>query len=309
MREYINNFNIKEEIKRINYKKYKYVLVFFIIVLSLLLYSRYISTSGLIVKEYKIESDTLPIEAHGFKIVHLSDIHYGSTINKNRLEAIVEEINLLKPDIVVLTGDLYDEVDINTEDIIEVLSKIEVSVAKYAISGNHDYVRNDYHEVIEASGFINLDNTYDLIYYGGYEPILIAGMSTNLLGPSFDKLATTFDYLNSFKNIEGLSEEQITSLKEDEPKYKILLVHEPDFIEDYDYEQFDLILAGHSHNGQVRLPFTGALHIPNGAKKYYEPYYDLGESQLYISSGLGTSTIDFRFFNKPSINLYRITKK
>ena len=121
-------------------------------------------------------------------------------------------------------------------------------------------------------------------------------------------MAKCENYLKQFKgNDQTKSEEEIKLLKEKEPKYKILLLHEPDFIEDVNYQEFNLILAGHSHNGQVRLPFIGALYTPDGSKKYYDEYYDLGKSKLYISSGLGTSTINFRFFNRPSFNFYRLT--
>ncbi len=85
-------------------------------------------------------------------------------------------------------------------------------------------------------------------------------------------------------------------------------MHEPDFINEIDYNTFNLILAGHSHNGQIRLPFIGAIILPPGAKKYYKEYYKLNNTDLFISSGLGTSNLDIRLFNKPSFNFYRITK-
>ena len=73
--------------------------------------------------------------------------------------------------------------------------------------------------------------------------------------------------------------------------------------------KFNLILAGHSHHGQIRLPLIGAIILPDGAKKYYNGYYEFNKTKLYISNGIGTSTINFRLFNKPSFNLYRITNK
>ena len=84
-------------------------------------------------------------------------------------------------------------------------------------------------------------------------------------------------------------------------------MHEPDNIK-YTSD-FDLVLAGHSHNGQVKLPYIGAIFTPNGSKKYYDEYYKVNKSDLYISGGLGSSILNLRFFNKPSINLYRITNK
>ena len=85
-------------------------------------------------------------------------------------------------------------------------------------------------------------------------------------------------------------------------------MHEPDYIKDFDHTKFDLILAGHSHNGQIGLPLIKDLILPHGAKKYHNAYYKLNNTYLYISSGVGCSTLNFRLFNKPSINLYRIQK-
>ena len=92
--------------------------------------------------------------------------------------------------------------------------------------------------------------------------------------------------------------------------YKIILVHEPDISDNIvDNYNVSLILAGHSHNGQIRLPVIGAMYTPPYAKKYYDEYYNIGNTDLYISSGIGVSTINYRLFNRPSVNFYRINKK
>ncbi len=83
-------------------------------------------------------------------------------------------------------------------------------------------------------------------------------------------------------------------------------MHEPDYIDDLTDNKFDLILAGHSHAGQIRTPF-GGIFIPEGAKKYHNSYYRLENSDLYISNGLGVSNYNFRLFNTPSYNIYRLT--
>ena len=102
----------------------KFLIIFTLVIIALLLYSRFCATKGLVTKEYKITNSNIQDNFHGFKIAHISDIHYGRTTDKNDLEKIVNEINLLKPDIVVLTGDLIDkdtELDETTKnEIIEV---------------------------------------------------------------------------------------------------------------------------------------------------------------------------------------------
>ena len=282
-----------------NHPLLKIMFAILLILFSLLLYSRFISTSGLKIKEYKIVNTNIPDTLNGFKIVHISDIHYGRIINSKRLEQIVERINLINPDIVVLTGDLIDrDTQLTEEDsqiLIDILSKINVTIDKYAIKGNHDYFFESWENIIIKSGFVNLNNTYELIYKNGYTPILITGLSS----------------MSDSRNIQERYAELTEEIKEKEIQsiYNILLVHEPDVVDTIDIQNYQLILGGHSHNGQVRLPVIGAIVTPDGAKKYYDEYYRINNTDLYISSGLGTSQLDFRFFNKPSFNFYRITNK
>lgn len=282
-------------------KKEKYILKKFIITLIILLfsfllvilYSYFIGSLGLKVKEYNIKNSNIPDEFYGLKIIHISDIHYGYHFNKERLTKVVKKINELNPDIVVLTGDLVDNEISNSQEteLIEELSKIEVSISKYAIKGNHDYNLENWEYIIEASGFININDTYDIIY-GNNSNIMISGISTNLYGKT-----NINDKLNSSKKF----------LEENNINYKILLIHEPDYIDEIKDISYDLILAGHGHNGQVRLPIIGAIYTPKGAKKYYKEYYKTESSDMYISSGLGTTIMNLRLFNTPSINFYRLT--
>lgn len=291
---------VKEK-KPFNYKKLIIsILIFILVVSSLLLYSRYIGTSGIFINEYKIINKNLSNDFYGFKIVHITDIHYGRTINKKELNDLVEKINLVKPDIVVLTGDLIDKGSDMTDKDIKIISKafskIDATIGKYAIKGNHDYKYKKWDILMENSGFINLNDKYELIYGNENDYILLAGMSTNIYGKKNieDKVKIYEDFINN---------------SEIKPNYSILLMHEPDFIDSFNYNNYNLVLAGHSHNGQVRLPFIGAIVKPNYGKKYYDNYYKLKNTDLYVSSGLGVSEVNFRLFNRPTFNLYRLTNK
>jgi len=284
--------------------KYKKLIITLLIltltITSILLYSRYIGTSGIFINEYKIVNKNLSNDFYGFKIVHITDIHYGRTINKKELNDLVEKINLIKPDIVVLTGDLIDkESDITDKDIkiiSKAFSKIDATIGKYAIKGNHDYKYKKWDILMENSGFINLNDKYELIYGNENDYILLSGMSTNIYGKKNieDKVKIYEDFINN---------------SEIKPNYSILLMHEPDFIDSFNYNNYNIVLAGHSHNGQVRLPFIGAIVKPNYGKKYYDNYYKLKNTDLYVSSGLGVSEVNFRLFNRPTFNLYRLTNK
>lgn len=267
------------------------IIVIIVIILGFALWSRFISTSGLIIKEYTVENDRIPNEFDGAKIIHFSDLHYASTILENELIEIVEKINEYKPDIVIFTGDLFDKnYKVTTEDIEIVtknLSKIKASLGKYAVTGNHDYEYDGYKTIIKDSNFKLLNNSYELIFNKGNTPILISGVPSS---------------------IKEKNELEFLSINDELTYYNIFLAHEPDTLSKVRQYNIDLMLSGHSHGGQVRLPFIGALFTPIGSKMYYDEYYKVDETDLYISSGIGTSALKIRFLNKPSINLYRLSK-
>jgi len=119
----------------------RWVKVTFILIIigcTLFLYSRYINTKGLKVKEYAVIDSLLPSNFYGLKIIQISDIHYKITTTKEDLEKMVKEINLLKPDIVILSGDLFDSnikyEDNDYEDISKILKSIDYTISKYAIN-------------------------------------------------------------------------------------------------------------------------------------------------------------------------------
>lgn len=297
MNESKKEIKINEQLKENKKTKSKKIIkiLFFIIfiLIIILLYSRFIGTKGLKVKEYKIVNENFTDNFYGLKIVHITDLHYGNTTNNSDLKKIVDKVNLIKPDIIVFTGDLLDK-ELNNEELEEfksTLNNMKSNIKKYAANGNHD---ENFSEILKETGFTDLNNNYDSLYNSNNSVILFSGINTN------DDINDAIKNINNF-----LSDEQNTN----NIIYKIMLMHEPDKILDFDYNNYDLILAGHSHNGQITIPFIGSLYKPNGSKKYYKDYYELEGTKLYISGGIGTSTLKFRLFNKPSINLYRLTSK
>ena len=110
----------------------KWMMIIFIILLIKIIYARYIGTAGLITKEYTIEDD-LPESFDGLKIVHFSDLHYNRAITLKKVKDIIKEINLIKPDIVVFTGDLIDkDAEITTKDYTKLTTELRNINAKYA---------------------------------------------------------------------------------------------------------------------------------------------------------------------------------
>jgi len=267
----------------------KIIITLIIIMALLILYSRYIATTGLITKEITITNEKLNEDFDGIKIVHFSDLHYKRIINKKRINKIIDEINLINPDIVVFTGDLIDDDSvINEEDInylIEILEKINSKYGKYAVLGNHDYSINieTIRKIYANSSFTLLENSYDIIYSKNNQKLYIGGISTG-----------------------EFNESVLENIYLEEDIFKILLLHEPDFIDNLKNLNIELALAGHSHNGQINIPYIKKIFLPVNAKNYYKEYYKVNSTDFYISSGIGVSRYNFRLFNTPSINFYRI---
>ena len=281
---------------------FKIVIICIIVFILFIVYARFLGTKGLVVKEYSIQTNKLNEKYDGFKIVHFSDVHYGSTVFINDIKSIVNRINNQNPDVVVFTGDLFEDgvtiSDDNLNQLFEELNKIKANINVFAVPGNHEYKNKEYYnKALEQLNWKFLTNTYELVYNDTNQPIVFMGVDDYSYGDPVYKEA--YQYLNEMTK----------------DYYSVLLLHEPDqidhlndFTEDTDYT-FDLALAGHSHLGQVRLPFIGAIWTPQGAKKYYDEHYKLDNKDLYISGGIGESMLNLRLFNKPSITVYRFYTK
>lgn len=285
----------QEEVKESHKGKIISIIFFIILLVTLLfLYAKYVGIKGLIVKEYRVESNILTSNFSGIKIVHFSDLIYNSTVDKNDVKELVSRINELKPDIVVFTGDLvnknkkYKNEDI--EFLEEQLLNIEATIGKYAVYGDADYSFEDYKTIMEKAKFNILNNSYDEIFYKNNDSMFIVGL------PSSSKEEVKFEEAFSF-------------YKEDEKrKYIIVLAHDGKTIkllDDTTYE-VDLVLGGHSLNGSVVVPYYGGIFLDDLADKYYQEHYSKGITDIFISSGIGTNKYPYRIFNKPSFNLYRL---
>ena len=279
-------------------KIFKWLIIVFSLIVFVIIYARYIGTMGFITKEYTLYDEKVPQGFDGMKIVHFSDLHYNRAISISKIKKIIKEINLINPDIVVFTGDLIDK-DVNLtsddyEELTKLLKDINAKYGKYSVMGNHDIKKNKDKviEVFNDSDFKYLENSYDIIYSNNADKIFIGGIGDVIYKE--DDVDKTMEYFDDKDDID----------------YRIILVHEPDIsdkiVDDY---SVNLILAGHSHNGQIRLPIIGAISTPVKSKKYYDEHYVIDGTDLYISSGIGVSTTNFRLFNHPSINFYRINKK
>lgn len=277
----------------------KWLLIVSVIVILFVSYTTYISSVIVEVREYRIINSKIPKSLDGIKILQFSDLHYGSTMLEENLEQVKEIINDRKPDIILFTGDLisqdYKMSSEEKEKLSSVLKEMYSTLGKYAVLGDED--NPELATLFNQGDFISLSNDYDLIYNDDTNPILLIGLSS-LLGNTQD-IDQGFSYFSQ----ESFNAEI----------FSIVMTHEPDVADDIvnSYSNTDLILAGHSHNGSVRTPINNIpVDRKKGAYKYNNEQYTLGNTQLYISGGLGTSgTFAFRLFCRPSINLYRLSSE
>lgn len=286
----------KEKIKKFTLAFFKFSLLLIFGFVCFYVYTTFISTSKLVIKEERILSSKIPDNFSGLKIIHFSDLHYGTTVFYDNLRSLVEQVNLRNPDLVVFTGDLIDiNYEMSTteqEKVIGLLKSINSKLGKYAVSGEEDGELFDI--IMKQSDFLVLNNSYEFIYNDSSTPILLVG-------------------LGSFLNNSAMIDEAYSYFTD--PTYNsnifsISLLHEPDIIDRITSNYFsDLFLAGHSHNGTIRLPLIGSLYNEEGAKKYNRSFYQIDDSKLFISSGIGTNGPGFRLFCRPSFNFFRISKK
>ena len=288
---------IKEVVKKDNGFKRKFInFLIFILILSvgLIMYSRYVGTKGLIVKEYRIADEKIPYNFSGVKIVHFSDLLYKSTINLDDVKNMVERINELKPDLVFFTGGLISKgkslSDEETRELSSVLNEIDYTIGKFAVKGDED--GDEFSIVMSDSGFEVLNNSGVFVYNKALTPIYVAGLASSISDAI--NVESAFELVDADANKDAY--------------FKILLMHEGDSATSVlkSRDDVDLILAGNSLNGSVVLPYYCGLFESRGSETYKKPFYEVNDTLIYVSSGLGTKDVNYRFNNKPSFNFYRL---
>ena len=285
---------IENNIKKDYYKKIFILLVkltiSIVVIFSLLFfYTKYVSTSGLIIKEKRITSNKLGNNFEGIKIIHFSDLYYGSTVFIDDVDEIVKKINIRKPDLVLFNGNLlsnnYKISSDEQQKLIKKLSSIESNIGKYAILSDNDTEESK--AILKQSGFIFLEDSSEFIYDNDNNPIVLSFFNKDI--------NKKYEYYNNDEN---------------KNIYNITLLENPDDIDKIvDKYNIDLALSGKSLNGQICLYSDLCFVKYDGAKKYYKEYYKVNNTKLFISSGIGTDKIGFRFMARPSINFFRLSFK
>lgn len=245
---------------------------------------------------YTIRSPELPDVFDGCRIAQVSDLHNAEFGDRN--QRLLEMLREAEPDMIAITGDLIDSRKTNIA-VALAFAEDAVKIAPcYYVSGNHEARVSEYQDLktgLEAAGVTVLDDAR--------VEIEISGKSITIIGvndPSFHA-----DYLTSDA---AVMDRKLSELSSEAAGFTILLSHRPELFDTYADHNMDLVLTGHAHGGQFRLPLIGGLIAPNQGlfPKYDAGLYSDGSTNMIVSRGLGNSIIPFRFNNRPEVVLIEL---
>lgn len=225
---------------------------------------------------------------HGYRLIQISDLHADISLTRAHLAEVVELINQQQPDLVAITGDFVSYTALpHVEHIVATLSQLRPREATVAVLGNHDYWAQValIRQALQRSGIIELNNAVYTVHRDG-ATLHIAGVD---------------DFWEGHARLDQV-------LKQLPPTgAAILLAHEPDFADISAATcRFDLQLSGHSHGGQVIIPYWGSLITPPFSLKYPVGCYQVGEMWLYTNRGLGESSLRLRINCRPEITVFTL---
>lgn len=264
-----------------------------LIILLFLLLTRFIykENSHLTTSSYQIKDSQIPLSFNHFKIINVSDLHNKSFGKHNK--HLLQTIEKLKPDIIVVTGDLINAYKPNIEHALVFIKQASRIAPLYFISGNHEARLTNFEGVIQDlrnCGAIILNNK-QISLKKNQDTIHLIGLTD----PAFyfaenpySILAYQLDYL-------------LTNVKP--TAYTLLLSHRPELMPIYSKRAINLVLSGHAHGGQFRLPLIGGIFAPNQGffPKYTAGEYIEANTTMIVSRGLGPSSFPLRFNNKPDL--------
>lgn len=233
----------------------------------------------------------IPSAFDGYKIVQISDLH-NKSFGKDNINLITKIIRE-NPDIIVITGDLLDSNHTDYQTALSFVRQASAYAPIYYVSGNHE----SYLPQSEYQQFINDISIYVTI---------------------MDDRSAIFEKDDDCINLVGLADPEMTnSILTEKQRVRdssvlnliqpdmlnILLSHRPELLSVYSAYGFDLVLSGHAHGGQFRLPFVGGIYAPNQGwfPTYSNGSYQSNNTEMIVSRGLGNSIIPIRIFNRPEI--------
>ena len=267
------------------------MLSILIFIIGIILYNVYDNNRIVLVKE-EVEIKNLPTSFNNFKILQLADLH-GKMFGENQ-KNLIDKINNIDYDVIAITGDMIDNDSDDYKPLIELLEGIENKEYIFYVPGNHG---PEFFDKLGDLGCIPLDKPYEI--KRGNDKIVVFDFYDNL------------EFRDNIKEYESYTTIGITHYPWNNSFYDNAREH---------VGKYDLVIAGHYHGGQIRIPFYGALFIPNINDAEFFPkqsdvsgYNVYGDYKQYVSRGLGagklgSTNLKFRLFNTPEINLITLVK-
>ena len=248
---------------------------------------------------YTISSSKLPQSFDGYRIAHVSDLH-NAEMGKNN-EKLLTMLRDADPDMIAITGDLVDSRNTDIEVALQFVREAVKIAPCYYVTGNHEARISEYDELragMEAAGVTVLEDAQTEISLTG-EFIRLIGVND----PSYQT-----DYL--FGDAKTVMNTKLEELHTEQDRFTILLSHRPELFETYVDHDLDLVLSGHAHGGQFRLPFVGGLVAPNQGffPEYDAGLYSMNHTNMIVSRGIGNSILPFRFNNRPEVIIIELKK-
>ncbi len=269
-------------------------------IISLIIVGVYIDSTILKIKNHNvryqvIENEKITESITDYTVLFVSDTHYNNYFHQEDLQRIVDDINQLAPDTVIFLGDLYDATQANITPeieakVTELLASIEVKYGKFAIMGEFDIVNQEMENIVK--------NTYN---NSGFE--LLNNQSIQL-----HKSDKEFINLISINTADPLLSDPTKALSKINPEtFNILISHKLSLDYLKDSTLIDLYVSGHTHGGQVNLPYFGSLLDNDFNQDYLSGVYHYNNCQIDINSGVATTQFKVRFNSQAEIVLYRFT--
>ncbi len=280
-------------------KRKKQIALLFVLaalMLALIIWTAWGNTA-LELNTYTITSGRLPDAFDGYRIAHVSDLHNAQMGDGN--EKLLSMLREASPDIICITGDLIDSRNTAIDIALAFAEKAMEIAPCYYVTGNHEARVSEYDEL--KSGLIELGV---VVLEDEMLSLEKSGETITLIGVNDPSHQT--DYL--FGDSETVMQNKLSELMCDNDEYTLLLSHRPELFEVYVECGADLVLSGHAHGGQFRLPFVGGLMAPNQGffPEYDAGLYTQGNTAMIVSRGIGNSILPFRFNNRPEVILIEL---
>ena len=277
-------------------KKFIFFAVVAIVLVALVIGIAWGNTA-LELNTYTISSSKLPQSFDGYRIAHVSDLH-NTEMGKDN-EKLLAMLRDAAPDMIAITGDLVDSRNTDIEVALQFVREAVKIAPCYYVTGNHEARISEYDELkeaMEAAGVTVLKDAQTEISLTG-EFITLIGVND----PSYQT-----DYL--FGDAKTVMNTKLEELHTEQDRFTILLSHRPELFDTYADHSIDLVLSGHAHGGQFRLPFIGGLVAPNQGlfPEYDAGIYTEGNTNMLVSRGIGNSILPFRINNRPEVILIEL---